>query len=133
MTQSGDSYIATRLKSSALELFFQFTSARIADSESNARYRESSKAAYLIIGGVCLTLVRTSISRLLEVVVSFEAVSESAVVSAIDLIFNTAPRKLARARCFETLLASSCLAFTISTCMLCFSSSNIRHYGVSLD
>ena len=52
MTYSGDSDIATQLKSSTLELFFHFSSAQITDSESEWRYHPIRKVTYFNAGGV---------------------------------------------------------------------------------
>ena len=51
-TELGDSDIATRLIGSVNEVFFHFTSAQLADSESKWRYRDSSNERNLNAGGV---------------------------------------------------------------------------------
>ena len=52
MKKSVESDIATRIKSSALELFSHFSSAQIANSESKWRCRSIRNVTYFNAGGV---------------------------------------------------------------------------------
>ena len=55
MTNSGDSDMATQIKSSALKFFFDFSPAQMLDSASRARYRRILYALYFNAGGVDLS------------------------------------------------------------------------------